>query len=199
MRNFIPKILIGVLAVTMAIPESYARRMGGGRSVGRQSQMTRQRPALPPAQRAQPIPVQPPGTPPLRQQPDLARQNAPIAPLPPTTPISRPAASPWGGMLGGALVGMGLGSLLSSGQRNANPAPQDRPNQGAVDPATGNRTSGAASNGTDGTGSGDSRPGATAQQKQPQESRFGFLLWPGLFALGTYLLIRRMRRRRVGL
>jgi predicted lipid-binding transport protein (Tim44 family) len=83
-------------ALALAISDAdAARRLGGGRSIGRQSEnVTRSAPYQPaaPSQQVAPRPAAPPATP---------------APIPP-----RPA-SPWRNMLGGALLGLGLGALLS--------------------------------------------------------------------------------------
>jgi predicted lipid-binding transport protein (Tim44 family) len=92
------KILIGaVLAVSAfsMLAEATARPMGGGRSIGRQSQNVSR---LPPAAAPQQAP----------------RQAAP-APAPAATPGAIPPkpASPWKGILGGALLGLGLGALFS--------------------------------------------------------------------------------------
>lgn len=93
------KILIGaVLAVSAftLLAEASARPMGGGRSFGRQSQsVSRMPPAAAPA-------------------PQAPRQAAP-APGPAASPAALPPrpASPWRGIVGGALLGLGMGALLS--------------------------------------------------------------------------------------
>ncbi len=94
----IKQILIGaVLAVSALsmLAEASARPMGGGRSIGRQSQNVSR---MPPAAAPQQAP----------------RQAAP-APAPGTPPAAIPPkpASPWKGILGGALLGLGLGALFS--------------------------------------------------------------------------------------
>ena len=92
------KILVGAvlaLSATAMLGEAIARPMGGGRSIGRQSQSVSKMPAQP-----APTPAQ-------------ARQAAP-APAAATPPAAAPKpASPWKGILGGALLGLGLGALLS--------------------------------------------------------------------------------------
>ncbi len=93
------KILIGaVLAVSAfsLLAEATARPMGGGRSIGRQSQSVNR---MPPA--AAPAPQAP------RQAAPAPGQVAPPAALPPKP------ASPWKGIVGGALLGLGMGALLS--------------------------------------------------------------------------------------
>lgn len=92
------KILVGAVIAVSAmsmLTEAIARPAGGGRSIGRQSQNVSRMPAQP---APQPAP----------------RQAAP-APAPAQMP---PAAAPkkpsmWKGILGGALLGLGLGALFS--------------------------------------------------------------------------------------
>lgn len=96
------KILIGATlalsAVTM-IGDALARPMGGGRSIGRQSQNVGNMPRQ----------ATPPAAPPVNQATQPAR--APGAATPPAPMPPKP--SPWKGILGGALLGLGLGALLS--------------------------------------------------------------------------------------
>lgn len=91
------KLLVGAVlaASSLAIvAESIARPMGGGRSIGRQSQSVKQMPAQ-------------------NTQAPAARPATPAAaPTPPAAVPPKPA-SPWKGILGGALLGLGLGALLS--------------------------------------------------------------------------------------
>jgi predicted lipid-binding transport protein (Tim44 family) len=93
----IKKILIGAMLAVSAfsmLAEATARPMGGGRSIGRQSQNVSR---MPPAAAPQQAP----------------RQAAPAA-APNTPPAVPPKpASPWKGILGGALLGLGLGALFS--------------------------------------------------------------------------------------
>ena len=80
-----------VLTTLSMVNEAIARPLGGGRSIGRQSStVSRQAPA--------PSQVQRPAAAPT--------QGAPMA-----LPVKPP--SPWKGILGGALVGLGLGAMLS--------------------------------------------------------------------------------------
>ncbi|WP_228894594.1 Tim44 domain-containing protein [Pseudoduganella aquatica] len=94
------KILIGAvlaLSVTSMLSEAIARPMGGGRSIGRQSQSVSRMPAQP-----APAPSQ------------AARPAAPVAaPAAAPAPVPAKPASPWKGILGGALLGLGLGALFS--------------------------------------------------------------------------------------
>jgi predicted lipid-binding transport protein (Tim44 family) len=94
MKKFLISLMLLCSALTLVVSDAdAARRLGGGGSIGRQSQnVTRSVPAQPtaPSQQVAPRPAAP----------------AP-APIPP-----RPA-SPWRNILGGALLGLGLGALLS--------------------------------------------------------------------------------------
>ncbi|TCS32754.1 putative lipid-binding transport protein (Tim44 family) [Paucimonas lemoignei] len=96
MKTLLTAMLVGALTLTAGIPDAEAKRMGGGGSFGRQSQsMSRQ--ATPPSQsHNQAAPAQ------RQAAPANNAQNAAAKP-----------ASPWKGMLGGALLGLGLGALLS--------------------------------------------------------------------------------------
>jgi predicted lipid-binding transport protein (Tim44 family) len=96
MKNFIVALLVAVSAASMVVSEAEAKRMGGGGSIGRQSQgINRQTPMQSPNQAANPSQAQP-------AAPAAAPQATPARP-----------ASPWRNILGGALLGLGLGALLS--------------------------------------------------------------------------------------
>lgn len=91
------KILIGALLAVSALTllaEAGARPMGGGRSFGRQSQNVG---------RMAPAPA--PGA------PRPAAAPAPVQAAPGAIPPKPP--SPWKGIVGGALLGLGAGALLS--------------------------------------------------------------------------------------
>ena len=95
MKKLIPILMALMLMVTHF--EAEARRMGGGKSFGRQSNNVTQRQATPPAAPATPA------------------QNANAAR--PGTPAAAPAAAPkrpWGAMLGGLAAGLGLAWLANS-------------------------------------------------------------------------------------
>jgi predicted lipid-binding transport protein (Tim44 family) len=101
MKKFLVTMVLALTATAM-ISEAIARPMGGRRSIGRQSQTVRQMPAPAPA----------PMTPMNRQ----AAQPAPAAPMAGAAGArgmqpQRP--SMWKGLLGGALLGLGLGALFS--------------------------------------------------------------------------------------
>ena len=98
-------LVIAMLALTTTamVTEAVARPMGGKRSFGRQSQTVRQMPA--------PAPAAP-----------MNRQQAAPAPAAPVAGAAAGAAgaraatqrpSMWKGLLGGALLGLGLGALFS--------------------------------------------------------------------------------------
>ena len=98
MKKFLASTMIAVTALSF-VADAFARPVGGGRSFGRQSSSVRQMRA--PAPAPAPSPYQQPGY----QRP----APAPMAPQP--IPQRRP--SMWKGVLGGALLGLGLGALFS--------------------------------------------------------------------------------------
>lgn len=95
MKRFLP-VLMALMLFTAHF-EAEARRMGGGKSMGRQSSNVTQREASPPSAPA---------------------QNANNAAARPGTPAAAPAAAaakrPWGAMLGGLAAGLGLAWLANS-------------------------------------------------------------------------------------
>lgn len=109
MQKFTAKLMLALVACTLVIPESYAKRLGGGRSVGRQAQATRQRAAPPPTV------VRPRPAPPVAQP----RPARPPYAGPAPAQVQRRPGSPLGGMFGGALLGLGLGSVLGSSHAQA--------------------------------------------------------------------------------
>jgi predicted lipid-binding transport protein (Tim44 family) len=93
MKKFLMSLMIAATALSVVVSDAQARRLGGGgSSFGRQSQnVTRQAP----------------------MQSSQAPAAAKTAPAPaPAVPPAKPA-SPWKGILGGALLGLGLGALMS--------------------------------------------------------------------------------------
>ncbi len=88
MKKFWTALMIAVLGVTVAVSSAEAKRMGGGGSFGKSS------PTF-----SRPAPMQN-----TNQAANAQRPAQPAAPAP---------ASPWKGILGGALLGLGLGALLS--------------------------------------------------------------------------------------
>ncbi len=89
MKKFLLTLMIAVGSLSMVVTDAEARRMGGGGSFGKQSNNV-SRQATPPAQQAAP----------------MQRQNQAGA-----AQAQKP--SMWKGLLGGALLGLGLGALLS--------------------------------------------------------------------------------------
>lgn len=95
MKKYLLIMMLAFGALSMVATEVAAKRMGGGGSFGRQSQgVSRQAPSQ------------------SSQAASQARPATPAAaPAPGVTPPK--PASPWRGMLGGALLGLGLGAMLS--------------------------------------------------------------------------------------
>ncbi len=96
MTKFFGLILTLFLALS-ALDAEAARRMGGGKSVGQQSNNVTQREAVKPAAPAAP-----------------SQAAAPAKPAPAAAPAAAPAKRPWGAMLGGLAAGLGLAWLASS-------------------------------------------------------------------------------------
>ena len=101
MKNLWSMVLVALLA--MAHLDADARRMGGGKSMGKQSSNVTQREAS-----------TPPSTPAAPTQ-NATAQNA----AKPATPAANPAPAaapkkPWGAMLGGLAAGLGLAWLAHS-------------------------------------------------------------------------------------
>lgn len=175
----IAKFILLFAVVTLAVPESYAKRVGGGRSFGRHSQVMRQRTApVPPVQRQQATPSAP--TPRQPIPPVASQQRAVPPPMAPAQPIRRQANSSFGGFFTGALIGMGLGSLISSTNQNQDPASQSSGSSGDWEGASGD----------------DGRQANATQQTPQQEGNpFGIFLLLGIAALAVRHLVRRRRAR----
>lgn len=94
MKKYLFALMVAVSAMSLIATDADAKRLGGGGSYGRQSQNL-----------GRPAPMQQPS-----QGFNQARPAAPAA-IPPSA-APRPA-SPMRGMLGGALLGLGAGALLS--------------------------------------------------------------------------------------
>jgi predicted lipid-binding transport protein (Tim44 family) len=91
--------MVGLISVgTLASLDAEAKRMGGGRSIGRQSNVTQQQ--------AAPSPSQSPGAPSQAMQ-----QQRPATP--PPTPAAQPNRSRWLGPIAGLAAGLGIAALLS--------------------------------------------------------------------------------------
>jgi len=95
MKKFLVTLMVAVSALSVVVSEAQAKRLGGGGSSGKQSQSV---------SRQQVAPMQ-------NQQAAPAAATA----AKPAAPAAAPAAKPsmWKGLLGGALLGLGLGALLS--------------------------------------------------------------------------------------
>ena len=91
MKKFWMALMIAILGVSVGIGSAEAKRLGGGGSFGKSSpSFSRQAPMQQGGQQVAPAPRPP--------------QPAAPAPAP---------SSPWKGILGGALLGLGLGALMS--------------------------------------------------------------------------------------
>ncbi|MBK4737210.1 Tim44 domain-containing protein [Noviherbaspirillum pedocola] len=97
MKRMLIAALIVLTAAGAGLQDAQAKRLGGGGSYGKQSQQV---------QRSAPMQSTPAQTPAPSQAANATRGATP-ATVPP-----RPS-SPWKSMLGGALLGLGLGALLS--------------------------------------------------------------------------------------
>jgi predicted lipid-binding transport protein (Tim44 family) len=93
MKKFLITMMVALSALSIAVGEAQAKRMGGGGSVGRQSQNVTRQSAAP------------------AHNPAAQQQAAPAAA--PQQAVPPKPSSPWKGILGGALLGLGLGALLS--------------------------------------------------------------------------------------
>jgi predicted lipid-binding transport protein (Tim44 family) len=95
MKKGLLALMVAISALCIVVGDADARRLGGGGSYGRQSQnLSRQTPSYSPSYNY--------------------NQAAPQRPATPTPMPTQPRpASPWRGLLGGALVGLGLGALFS--------------------------------------------------------------------------------------
>jgi predicted lipid-binding transport protein (Tim44 family) len=94
MKKLLIALVVMASALSVVVSDAEARRLGGGGSFGRQApSYSRQAPA------------------PSRAPNQYSNQSQPRQATPQPTPQNKP--SPWRGMLGGALLGLGLGALLS--------------------------------------------------------------------------------------
>ncbi|WP_026076001.1 Tim44 domain-containing protein [Noviherbaspirillum massiliense] len=98
MKKFFLAFMLAAGALTMVVSDAdAARRLGGGSSIGRQSQNLSRR---------APAPAQP-------SQNQMNNQNQNRSAAAPGAPAQPRPATPWRNILGGALLGLGLGALLS--------------------------------------------------------------------------------------
>ncbi|NMM75613.1 transporter [Rhodococcus sp. SRB_17] len=98
MKKLWPALLVAIMMVA-SLPDAEAARMGGGRSMGRQSSNVTQRQATPPSNA--------PGAP-TQNVNNAATKPAPAA------PAAAAPKKPWGAMLGGLAAGLGLAWLAHS-------------------------------------------------------------------------------------
>ncbi len=101
MNKVIPALMLFAALAFALDADAQSRRLGGGRSAGKQSQSVQKQATPPAAPDAAKAPAAPAAAP-------AAPAAAPQAAVPPKP------ASPWKGILGGALLGLGLGALFSS-------------------------------------------------------------------------------------
>ncbi|MEY4592655.1 MAG: hypothetical protein RIR18_1550 [Pseudomonadota bacterium] len=92
MKKVLIALTLVVAALTLPVTDAEAKRLGSGRSVGMQRDMSASRPSAPPAQQAAPVPHANP---------------APTA----AAPAAQPKRS-WMGPLAGLAAGLGIGALL---------------------------------------------------------------------------------------
>ena len=107
MKRYLGIFLLMLSTLMLIAPNADARRLGGGGSFGRQSSRIAPPPA--PMRQAQPMP-----------QPAPRYAPGGYAPAP-QTPPQYANRSGMGGMLGGALLGLGLGSMLGHGAASGMP------------------------------------------------------------------------------
>ncbi|HEX5639583.1 MAG TPA: Tim44-like domain-containing protein [Burkholderiaceae bacterium] len=102
MKKLLAGLMIGALAASFTFDAEAQRRLGGGRSFGKQSPTVQQRQATPPAQSPQQ------GT-----QAAPAQQPAAAAARPGAGPAAAAPRSPWRGALMGLAAGLGIAALAS--------------------------------------------------------------------------------------
>jgi|SRR5450830_37644 len=91
MKKVFVALIVAALTLSVGITAVEAKRLGGGGSFGKQSS----------------------GASRQAQNPMQQNQAASAKPTAPTAAAAAPKPSPWKGILGGALLGLGLGALLS--------------------------------------------------------------------------------------
>lgn len=102
MKKLLAGLMIGALAASFTFDAEAQRRLGGGRSFGKQSPTVQQRQATPPAQ-----------TPQQGTQAAPAQQPAASAAARPGAGPAAAARSPWRGALMGVAAGLGIAALAS--------------------------------------------------------------------------------------
>ncbi|HYD61108.1 MAG TPA: Tim44-like domain-containing protein [Noviherbaspirillum sp.] len=94
MKKFLVTLMVAASALSVVVSEAQAKRMGSGGSFGKQSQSVSRQQAAP-----------------MQNQQAAPAAAKPAAPAQAPAPVQKP--SMWKGLLGGALLGLGLGALLS--------------------------------------------------------------------------------------
>lgn len=108
MKSWIAGLVVGLVALSFTLDADAQRRLGGGKSFGKQSAPVQQRQATPPAQ-------QTPQAAPAQTAPQAAPAAAPAAGAAAAGAAgAAKAASPWKGALLGAAAGLGLMALASA-------------------------------------------------------------------------------------
>lgn len=97
MKKLLIALMVALSTMAVVVVDAQAKRLGGGGSIGRQSQGI-----------SRPAPAQQPSN-----QVSNANQAQPAAPAATPQGVPPKPASPWRNILGGALLGLGLGALLS--------------------------------------------------------------------------------------
>jgi predicted lipid-binding transport protein (Tim44 family) len=95
MKKLLMAAVVSLSALMLVAPQADAKRMGGGGSFGKQSQSFQR------------------SAPPQYSQPSNAAKPAAAPNAAGAGAAAAAKSSPWKGMLGGALLGLGLGALLS--------------------------------------------------------------------------------------
>lgn len=96
MKKFVLALMLAITSLAMVVSPADARRLGGGGSFGKQSS-NYSRQATPSRSYSQPS----------------AAPSQPAAPTAAPQGVPPRAASPWRNIVGGALLGLGLGALMS--------------------------------------------------------------------------------------
>ena len=97
MKKVVMGVMVAIMAVSIGLSTAEAKRMGSGGSVGKQSQSVSQS-----------------GGSQSAALPSAMQSAAPARAATPAAAAAAKPASAWKGMLGGALLGLGLGALFSS-------------------------------------------------------------------------------------
>lgn len=128
MKRFFLTMMMALVTMSMFTATVEAKRLGGGGSYGRQAG----RMAAPPSA-------------PMRQAPAAPMRQAQPAPAyPAPMPQQQQARPGMGGMVGGALLGLGVGSMLGN-HANANNGATAGVNPNAVDSVPAQTTGGGSS------------------------------------------------------